>query len=97
MNNNKIKLKEDKIDEFHYRQYLTNQSLYYLLKRYKLKTISNQTGIPQSTLKNYKYEKYDIKQMPLYIAQKLTKIVQKGLKDNEKNTKKDNKMDNNNK
>lgn len=74
---NKIKLKDLKQPEFHYRKYLTNQSIYYLLKRYKLKTLSNQTGIPQSSLKNYKYQKSDISQMPLYMAQKLTEIIQK--------------------
>lgn len=83
----KIKLKDLKQPEFHYRKYLTNQSLYYLLKRYKLKTISNQTGIPQSSLKNYKYQKSDISLMPLYMAQKLTEIIQKEeFKNVEKNT-----------
>ena len=43
--------------KYRYSQYLNEDSVKKIFREYKIASISKQTGINKSTLKNYKYER----------------------------------------
>lgn len=60
--------------KYRYSQYLNENSVKKIFKEYKIASISKQTGINISTLKNYKYERIPYKLMPVGILKELTKV-----------------------
>lgn len=60
--------------KYRYSQYLNEDSVKKIFREYKIASISKQTGINKSTLKNYKYEKIPYKLMPVGILKELTKV-----------------------
>lgn len=58
-----------------YEKILSDKEIMKLLRKYKLSSISSRTGIPKSTLKNYKYGRIEIEKMPIYIVKRLTRII----------------------
>lgn len=73
--------------EHEFTKILTNKSIMKVLKTYTMKNITLRTGIPQSTLKNYKYKRLPIKTMPLYIVTKLSDMVRYDINETKKQKK----------
>ena len=57
-----------------YKTLLTKEALQNLIDTQQLNELSAWTGIPLSTLKNYKYNNAEYSKMPYYIAQALTDL-----------------------
>ena len=57
-----------------YKTLLTKEALRNLIDTQQLNELSAWTGIPLSTLKNYKYNNAEYSKMPYYIAQALTDL-----------------------